>query len=142
MPQPTPRPAGARPTARAVRRRCAALAALTLAAGLGLQLLERNPLVDVAGSALYTAFVGLLIALLVPLWQAWRPAALAVAVSALIELAQLTSLPAALVDAVPPLRLVLGGSFDALDLVGYAAGGLLVWGVRRAIGEVGVAAPL
>ncbi|MGX5697797.1 ribosomal maturation YjgA family protein [Agromyces soli] len=147
MPQPMPtRPAdpgggrAPRPV-RAVQRWCAALAALTLAAGLALQLFERDPLVDLAGSALYTAFIGLLIACLAPRWPARRPALLAVAVSAAIELAQLTGVPAVLVEAMPPLRFVFGSSFDAFDLLGYAVGGLLVWGVRRAIGPAAPAEP-
>lgn len=118
-----------------MRLRCALAAGATLATGLALQLLERTPLVDLAGGALYTLLVGLLLAFLAPAWPALRLATVAYGMSAAIELLQLTGLPQALVEAAPPLRLVLGSSFDPLDLLAYAVGAAAVWAVRAFIGR-------
>ena len=50
---------------------------------------------------------------------------------AVVELAQLTGIPAAIVDAVPAARYALGTTFVAVDLVAYAVGAALAWVVRR-----------
>lgn len=123
----------AAPSTRRVRWWCAGLAVATLLVGLVLQLVPRNIVIDLAGGILYTLLLALLITFLAPRWPSWRPAVLAFGLSALIELSQLTGIPALLVQAFTPLRLVFGSSFDPLDFVAYAIGGLLAWLVRRAI---------
>lgn len=111
----------------------AATAAVVLLAGLCLQLLDRTVAVDLAGSALYAMLVGLLVAIAWPRLAGWIVALAAFAISAAVELLQLTGIPAAIVSAVPPLRLVFGSSFDPLDLVGYAIGAVALFFVHAAV---------
>ena len=110
-----------------------ATAAVVLLAGLGLQLLDRTVAIDLAGSALYAMLVGLLVAIAWPRLAGWIVALAAFGVSAAVELLQLTGIPASIVSAVPPLRLVFGSSFDPLDLVGYAIGVVLLFFVHAAV---------
>ncbi|WP_165314301.1 DUF2809 domain-containing protein [Agromyces protaetiae] len=120
-----------------MRLRAAACAVGCLVLGLALQVLDRSVAVDVAGSVLYVLLVGFIVVVAAPRPPPLAVAAIGFAVAALVELAQLTSIPAAIVDAVPVARLVFGSSFDPLDLVAYAAGALLLWPLARAIGSGG-----
>lgn len=99
--------------------------------GLGL-LVSRldGPLSDPAGDAVYAAFVYALLVVVAPRARPGRVAAIAFAVCALVELAQLTGLPARAVDAVPVARYALGTTFAAVDLVAYAVGVALAALVR------------
>ncbi|SFR69397.1 Protein of unknown function [Agromyces sp. CF514] len=115
----------------------AAAAAVVLLAGLALQLLDRTVAVDLAGSALYACLVGLVIAIAWPRLPSWIVAVAGFGVSAAVELLQLTGIPAHIVDAVAPLRLVFGSSFDPLDLVGYAIGAVLLLAVHAAARRLG-----
>lgn len=101
--------------------------------GLGLQLLERSPVVDVAGSVLYVCAVGLLLGAGWPALSSAAVAALAFAVAVAVELLQLTAVPQAIVAAFPPSRLLLGSSFDPVDLLAYAGGAVLLFGTHVAI---------
>ncbi|MET4156716.1 DUF2809 domain-containing protein [Agromyces sp. PvR057] len=114
----------------------AATAAVVLLAGLCLQLLDRTVAIDLAGSALYACLVGLVVAIARPRLAGWLVAVIAFAASAAIELLQLTGVPAAVVAAMPPLRLVFGSSFDPLDLVGYAIGAVLLFAMLSAVHAV------
>ncbi|MFE6964498.1 DUF2809 domain-containing protein [Agromyces sp. NPDC057679] len=129
---------------RRTRLAYAATAAVVLLVGLGLQMFARTVAIDLAGSALYACLVGLVIATVRPSLPAWVVAVAGFGVSAAVELLQLTGLPSRIVDAVPPLRLVFGSSFDPLDLAGYALGALLLLGlvplVRAVAGRVVTAA--
>lgn len=88
---------------------------------------------DAAGGVLYAVLVTLLVALLVPRGRPVVVGAVALGLCVAVELAQLTGLPARAVDAVPPLRYVLGTTFHAPDLVAYAVGsGVAVAGLARA----------
>lgn len=93
---------------------------------------------DLAGGVAYAVLVVLLLALVRPAAPAVRLAAVGLGLCALVELAQLTGLPAAVVEAVPPARFVLGTTFWAGDLAAYAVGavlgGLLVAAVQEATG--------
>ena len=122
MPQPTT-PAG---TGR-LRVLAVVAASGCLVLGLALQLLDRTPLIDVLGSMLYVVFFGLLIVLVWPRLSAITVAASALALAVAIELLQLTPVPAAIVDAMPVSRLLFGSSFDAMDLVAYLGGAVLLW---------------
>lgn len=104
-----------------------------LALGLGLQLLDRSPVIDLLGSVLYVMLVGLVILLVRPSLPGLVIAAIALGIATVVELLQLTPVPAAVVEAVPPARLVLGSSFDPLDLVAYVAGALLLIPLVRVI---------
>ncbi|ANJ25771.1 DUF2809 domain-containing protein [Agromyces aureus] len=108
----------------------AATAAVVLLAGLVLQLLDRTVAIDLAGSALYACLVGLVIAIAWPRLPSWAIALAGFGVSAAVELLQLSGIPSRLVEALPPLRLVFGSSFDPLDLVGYAIGAVLLLGLH------------
>ncbi|WP_448808048.1 DUF2809 domain-containing protein [Agromyces bauzanensis] len=121
------------PIAPAPRVRALAAAATSLALGLGLQLLDRSLAVDLAGSVLYVVFLGLLMLVVMPSLPALVVGPAAFATAAAIELLQLTEVPQAIVDAVPPARLVFGSAFDPLDLVGYAAGAVVLVVVKRLI---------
>ena len=75
-------------------------------------------------------------------------AAIAFGICAAIELLQLTGLPAAIVDEIPAARYVLGTTFNAPDLLAYAAGvlvaagaDLLVGGWQRHASTTGVVTP-
>lgn len=104
------------------RRRAAALIALVAVIGAGLLVSRGLPSsagTDIAGDALYAvaAYTGLV--LLLP--RARRiPLALAAAGWCIaVELLQLTGLPVALAERVPPVALVLGTGFDPRDLAVY-----------------------
>lgn len=110
------------------------LAALNLgaviAAGLAVQLVRDQPWADAAGSVLYALAACCAGALV------WRGPPVAVAGAAfvactLVELAQLTGIPARL----PGLSLLLGSTFAPADILWYAVGsalgaGFMLFGVR------------
>lgn len=98
-----------------------------LVLGILLQLLDRSPLVDVAGSVLYVGFAGMLFAAAWPALSSVAIASAAFAFAAAVELLQLTGVPQALVAVFPPARLVFGSSFDPIDLVAYAGGAVLLF---------------
>lgn len=111
-----------------------ALAAVAcIAAGLGLQLLDRSLLLDQIGSVLYVVLVGLLVLLVRPTLPALVIAALAFAIATAIELLQLTGIPDSIGAVVPAARLVLGSAFDPIDLVAYAGGSVLLYVLIRVI---------
>jgi hypothetical protein len=91
---------------------------------------------DLAGGVAYAVLVVLLLALLRPTARPVRLAGAGLGVCALVELAQLTGVPAAVVEVVPPARFVLGTTFWAGDFAAYAVGavlgGLLVAAVQEA----------
>ncbi|HZW41710.1 MAG TPA: DUF2809 domain-containing protein [Agromyces sp.] len=113
------------------RRRLRVLSLLAasgcLVFGVLLQLLDRSPVVDVAGSVLYVGFAGMLLAALWPALSSAAIAAVAFAFAAAVELLQLTGVPQAIVAAFPPARLLFGSSFDPFDLLAYAGGAVLLY---------------
>lgn len=112
-------------------RLVAGLSALALVVvGLLVSRLD-HPLADPAGDALYAAFVYALLVVVAPRARAGTVAVVAFALCVLVELAQLTGVPAAVVDAVPVARYALGTTFAAVDLLAYAMGAALGWLVRR-----------
>ncbi|MFT3877113.1 MAG: DUF2809 domain-containing protein [Propioniciclava sp.] len=81
------------------------------------------------GGIAYTVLIALLIALV---WPAVRPvvaASVATGASVAVELLQLTPIPRTLVGAAPALRWVFGSTFAWEDMLWYAAGGLVAFGV-------------
>lgn len=120
-----------------------ALAALAcLALGLGLQLLDRSPLLDGIGSVLYVVLVGLLVLLVRPTLPAVAVALVALAIATAIELLQLTGIPDSIGTVVPLARLVFGSAFDPVDLVAYAGGAVLLFLLLRVIARSRRRAPL
>jgi len=100
-------------------------------AGLLATHIGRGP-TAVIGDGLYAVLVYLLVALAVPRARAGVVAAITFGVCALIELAQLTGACATVVEALPPMRYVLGTTFQTTDLVSYAVGAALAAVVDRA----------
>jgi len=118
-------------------RRVRALGALAVFAcltlGLGLQLVDRSPVIDVLGSMLYVVLVGLLVLLIWPALPRLAVASIGLAIATMVELLQLTGIPSAVVAVLPPARLVFGSAFDPLDLVAYVGGALLLLPLLHAI---------
>ncbi len=98
--------------------------------GVAVSRLE-HPLADPVGDALYAAFVFALLVLIAPRARSGILAAVTVGICAVVEVAQLTGVPAAIVDAVPVARYALGTTFVAADLLAYAVGAGVAWVVRR-----------
>ena len=114
--------------ARTARLRVLAVVAASgcLVLGLALQLLDRTPLIDVLGSMLYVVFFGLLIVLVAATLGDHRGRHRTGARRG-DRVAAAHPVPAAIVDAVPVSRLLFGGAFDAMDLVAYLGGAVLLW---------------
>lgn len=98
------------------------LAAATIAVGLTTHFLGSGPFADLAGDALYAVMVYLVIAFVFPRTSVLVVGLSALGICVLIELFQLTGLPAVWAESFWPIRLVLGAGFDAVDLIAYAAG--------------------
>ena len=118
-----------------VRRRTSRVVAGLVAVGLvgvGVAVSRvDHPLADPVGDALYAALVFTLLVVVAPRARSATLALVTVAFCTAIELAQLTGIPATIVDAVPAARYVLGTTFVAVDLLAYAVGAGLAWAVRR-----------
>ncbi|MBT2498024.1 DUF2809 domain-containing protein [Agromyces sp. ISL-38] len=112
---------------RNVRRLGALGAVACIALGLGLQLLDRSPILDVLGSILYVVLVGLLVLLVRPTIPEFVVASVAFAIATAIELLQLTGIPDSIGAVVPLAPLVLGSAFDPIDLVAYVGGAVLLF---------------
>lgn len=89
---------------------------------------------DFTGGILYTMLIAVLIYPLTSrpalsglkkLSRSWFAAGWALLISVAIEFFQLTGIPADLAKVFPPVRLVLGTSFVALDLLAYLVGAAL-----------------
>ena len=116
-----------------VRVRSGLAAAVSLALGLGLQLLDRTPVIDVLGSVVYIVFIASALRAIRPALGAVACAATAFGFATLVELSQLTELPQRVVDAFPPSRLLLGSAFDPVDVFAYAGGAALAFFVQVAL---------
>ena len=119
--------------ARRIRLRAAVASAGCVALGLGMQLFDRSPLIDVLGSVLYVVVFGLVILLAWPKLPAIAVSSVALAIAVGVELLQLTSIPAAVVDAVPAARLLFGSAFDPWDLAAYLGGAVALFVLLRVI---------
>ena len=116
--------AGGSVTSRGARTRLAALAAVaaTLAAGLTIRAVSDGVVAKYAGDALYTVLLYGLCVLAAPRIRPLAAALTACGVSWAIEFFQLTPVPAELSRRSVVARLVLGSTFNAPDLLWYAAG--------------------
>jgi hypothetical protein len=115
------------PLPRRRRRPPLALAAAAIfATGLATHYLLTGWFADALADGLYTALIAVTIVLIAPRLRPWVAATAAFALSAAVELLQLTTLPAALAESVPLSRLILGTTFAPLDLVFYAVAALIV----------------
>ncbi|MFE3828124.1 DUF2809 domain-containing protein [Streptomyces sp. NPDC059092] len=125
-------------TPRLMRTRLVACGAavLTVAAGLGLRSFGSGDVAKYGGDALYTALVYVLVVLAVPRVRPRTAAAVALAFSVAVELLQLTGVPAELAARSTAARLVLGSTFNAPDLLWYAVGAAVGWGVHAGCARV------
>lgn len=110
-------------------RRPALLLAATVVVilGLAIHFFVAGDTASLVADALYTVLVYLVLAFILPKAGRHWMAIAAFAVSALVELAQLTGIPEQLAVGFPPSRLVFGTTFSALDLVAYAVGAVAVY---------------
>ncbi len=111
----------------ALRSRRATLLAvpLTVAAGLGSRVLFGGLAAKVAGDALYTVLIYVLVVLVRPDVRPSRAFAVALGLSFAVEFAQLTPYPAWLSSKHVILRLIFGTTFGFVDLAGYVVGATL-----------------
>jgi hypothetical protein len=109
----------------------AAAAILTVAVGLAVHTYGDGWLAGYVGDALYTVMVYALVVLVRPsIWPAVA-ACWALGTSWAVEVLQLTDIPAQLSAAVPLMRLVVGTTYNALDLVAYVVGAAAAYLVHR-----------
>jgi hypothetical protein len=107
-------------------------APLTVAAGLGSRALLGGLAAKVAGDALYTVLVYVLVVVVRPDVRLARAFAVALGVSFAIELAQLTPYPAWLSSKHVILRLIFGTTFGFVDLAGYVVGAFVAVALHAA----------
>ncbi|MFJ6417328.1 DUF2809 domain-containing protein [Paeniglutamicibacter sp. NPDC091659] len=124
------------PRARMRRLAAGLLVVPVVVLGLGARFLGAGPAADLSGGVLYAVLVYVLLVFLRPRAAPWSNAAIALAFCVAIELLQITSIPATLAAAFPPIRLVLGSTFVPLDLLAYVIGAGLALGIDSLIGSV------
>lgn len=95
--------------------------------GLAARFLLGGWVADAAGGVLYAVLVYLLVAFCLPHHRPLFIAVVSLGVCWAVELLQLTPLPRDLGAVFPPIRLVLGTTFVAWDLLAYAAGVVAAW---------------
>jgi len=121
--------------ARLLRARGAALAAvpLTIAAGLGSRAVLGGLPAKIAGDALYTVLIYVLVLVVRPDVRLRRAFAIALGVSFAVEFAQLTPYPAWLSSKHVILRLIFGTTFGFVDLADYLVGAVLAVGAHAVL---------
>ncbi|MFF2815189.1 DUF2809 domain-containing protein [Kitasatospora cineracea] len=119
---PGPRGGGRRPGEWRARAGWTAAAGAVLALGLVAPGLVPAGAASLLGGALYTALLYTLLSAAAPRLGPWTAGTAALAAGWAVELFQLTGLPADLGRHSRLARLVLGTTFDPVDLLGYALG--------------------
>jgi hypothetical protein len=109
----------------------AAAAIVTVAAGLAVHTYGDGWLAGYVGDALYTVMMYALVVVVRPAIGPAVAACWALGISWAVEFLQLTEIPAQLSAAVPLTRLVLGTTYNALDLVAYVVGAAAAYLVHR-----------
>ena len=109
----------------------AAAAILTVAVGLAVHAYGDGWPAGYVGDALYTVMVHALLVAARPAIGPAVAACWALGISWTVEFLQLTDIPAQLSAAVPLMRLVVGTTYNALDLVAYAVGAAAAYLVHR-----------
>jgi hypothetical protein len=119
----------------ALRRRWAPLVAvpLTVVSGLGSRIVLTGLAAKVAGDALYTVLIYVLVLVVAPEARIRRAFAIALGVSFAVEFAQLTPYPAWLSSKHVILRLIFGTTFGFVDLAGYVVGAVGAAGLHGAL---------
>ena len=112
--------------AHSLKVRASALLAvpLTVIVGLGSRAWFTGLVAKVAGDALYTALIYVLVFVVRPGAPRLRAFAIALGLSFAVEFAQLTPYPAWLSSKHVILRLIFGTTFGFIDLTGYLVGAL------------------
>ncbi|MFI6082567.1 DUF2809 domain-containing protein [Streptomyces sp. NPDC051217] len=100
----------------------AAVAGGTVGAGLGIRVVAGGDVAKYGGVALYTVLVYVLIVLAAPRVRPLVAGAGALGLSCAVELLQLTGVTAGPAERSVVVRLVLGSTFNAPDLLWYAVG--------------------
>ncbi|MFJ8076823.1 DUF2809 domain-containing protein [Streptomyces sp. NPDC096176] len=111
----------------------AAVAVVTIVAGLGVRALLEGSVAKYAGDALYTVLILALVVFVAPRSRPVAAAGAALAFSWAVELLQLTGVPAELARHSAVAHLVLGSTFNAPDLVWYAVGAVMGWWVHGSL---------
>lgn len=129
-------PARRSPAAAARSRRLGAAACVlpVIALGLGARFLGSGLAADLAGGVVYAVLIYVLATFLRPRAGHVANALAALVFCVLIELLQLTDIPADLAAYFPPVRLVLGTTFVPLDLLAYGLGTALALGMDLVAG--------
>lgn len=119
---------------RARSRPVAGLVAVpVLAAGLVVRDVTTGAVGKYGGVALYAVLIHVLVVVVAPRLRPPAVAGVALGICVLVELAQLTPLPAALSERSVVARLVLGSTFNAPDLLWYAVGVAVALAVDRLV---------
>lgn len=120
------------------RRRliAAALIVPIIGIGLGARFLGAGLLADLSGGILYAVLIYILAIFVRPAGSRISTAGLALGFCVAVELLQISSLPATLGAAFPPIRLVLGSTFVPLDLLAYLLGVLVALGIDSLLGKI------
>ena len=107
-----------------MRGRLPALAAVVVIVGLafGIRSVSDGGLAQHSGTALYASMIYAGVFLLWPVVPPVRAGVIAVGFCWAVEFFQLTGIPAALSERSPAARLVLGASFDWVDVAWYPVG--------------------
>ncbi|MCI3224200.1 DUF2809 domain-containing protein [Streptomyces sp. NP-1717] len=119
----------------------------TVVAGLGIRVVAEGDVAKYGGVALYAVLVYVLVVLAAPRVRPVVAGAVAFAFSCAVELVQLSGVTAGPAERSVIVRLVLGSTFNAPDLLWYAVGAALAasahtWAVgRRAARERRPGAP-
>lgn len=125
----------------------AAVAVAVVGAGLGIRVVAEGDVAKYGGVALYAVLVYVLVVLAAPRVRPVVAGAAAFAFSCAVELVQLSGVTAGPAERSVVVRLVLGSTFNAPDLLWYAVGAALAasahtWAVgRRAARERRPGAP-
>ncbi|MGW4695217.1 DUF2809 domain-containing protein [Kitasatospora cineracea] len=128
---PGPRGDGRRPGEWRARAGWTAAAGAVLALGLVAPGLVPAGAASLLGGALYTALLYTLLSAAAPRLGPWTAGAAGLAAGWAVELFQLTGLPADLGRHSRLARLVLGTTFDPVDLLGYALGAAAATALHR-----------
>ena len=111
-----------------------ALAAVAvLGLGLALRFVLTGLLADLAGGVAYVVLVALLVAVLLPRIPGVTAAGIALAWSIAMEQLQAIGVAERLVQAWPPLRLVVGSTFSWIDIGAYVLGAVVAAAVLLAV---------
>jgi uncharacterized membrane protein len=109
-------------TSRSIRLATLGFAALALGVAFAIRAVDTGALAQYSGTALYAAMVYAGVLFLWPRIAALTAGGVAIGFCWLVELAQLTGVPAALSAHSVLARLVLGVRFDPVDLAWYPVG--------------------